>query len=207
MDVSEVRFLEKVDPLKIKRCSKCNSVFINESACEVCGALFEKGLGPPLGEKSFFTLQEKYENEVRWMKYNPFYIDYKSQTFSEYGFSLKRRFFQLLRILKEEVVVSEADSKIYFLEMEQILQEMGAKKLLKGVYKQHLQLEMDRIIKTHPKAISKANDILLSIKEFAVAEKEPRVTDPLAFSRLILYLVILGGIALTFLFLPKLSGR
>jgi len=207
MDISEIKFLEKVEPHKIKKCPKCSSVFINETSCEACGALFEKVLGSPLGDKSFFSLQENYQNEIRHMKYNPLFIDYKSQTFIDYGFSLKRRFFQLLRVLKDEVVVSASDRKIYKMEMEQIVEEMGAKKVLKGLYLQHVLSELEKMLKTHPLNKDEINMLLVSVKNFAVPVKEPRVTNPMAFSRLILYLVILGGTVLTFYFLPQLSGR
>lgn len=51
---------------EIKKCPKCSSVFVTDDECESCGFQFGINyLGEPLDEKSFYSLQENYVNELK----------------------------------------------------------------------------------------------------------------------------------------------
>ena len=45
----------------IKRCAFCYSVYITDTKCESCGKVIDFNfIGEPLGNKSFFSLKERY---------------------------------------------------------------------------------------------------------------------------------------------------
>lgn len=48
-------------PESLKRCPKCASFFLSDTACESCGyQLGYDGLGAPLGDRSYYSLMENY---------------------------------------------------------------------------------------------------------------------------------------------------
>lgn len=109
----------------VKRCPKCQSVFVTDEECESCGLQLQLDrLQAPLGERSYFGIKERaVENSKIFGFYLPWLASIQKGPF------LSECFYRF-RALVEELCLSEDDfrevetRRLYLLELGLIVEEL-----------------------------------------------------------------------------------
>jgi len=112
-------------PEKIKRCTQCQSIFIENNVCESCGFMMDFcPLGKPLGEKSFYYMKDEY-----WGSLNPIVQNYPklerkmSRNYRKYQRSLFHRYKKLLDYFYSLKDQNDLEMKLYLIELRDIIRE------------------------------------------------------------------------------------
>ena len=106
-------------PISIKRCPRCQSIFVEKDYCEACGFHFKYGqLGLPWQDNGIFKLQERWAAQLHQAMHLPWYkrsAAYRKADFQFYWRVIKR--WQQLITLGPQ----EEDKRLVHLEIETIL--------------------------------------------------------------------------------------
>lgn len=125
MEISSTRFLERSNSLAIKRCPKCQSVYLDNEQCESCGFnLAVDHLGEPLGKKSYYGMKQAYlEMHRYWGMTLPEFL-HEKELRKGYFFKLKRRYSILLDYLLSDRDSGSRRRPIYWTEMKDLITDL-----------------------------------------------------------------------------------
>lgn len=110
----------------IKRCQFCQSVFLNEKACEACGrSLHYHLIGEPFGAKSFYGIKERYVESLDILnRFFPIFENKKSPLAKSYLRKLEKRFLDLVSAFNSEGVIVNENRKLYYVESIELINEL-----------------------------------------------------------------------------------
>ncbi|MBL6990979.1 MAG: hypothetical protein ISR65_14435 [Bacteriovoracaceae bacterium] len=131
MDIINIEDFTKDNNELRKKCNKCNSIFVGESKCEVCGIQLEfDKLGDPLGERSFFTKKSEYWNSQSKIIWRYPYLERKrSKATQRYKRSMFNRYEVLVEYFANPHNLSgdrynKNAHVLYFYELKSLIKEM-----------------------------------------------------------------------------------
>lgn len=121
----EFEFLPK-GHLIVKKCSKCNSIYIDKESCDVCGFQIAKNyLGKPIGINSFYEMKESFLNERPFYQYSfPLLENVNSPRSLEFKKFLFKRLRGLLYQLANDEGMDSSDKKLFFIELRDVVKEL-----------------------------------------------------------------------------------
>ncbi len=110
----------------IKRCSYCQSVFINEKNCESCGrSMLYHPVGEPFGAKSFYGIKERYiESMHLFNRLFPQFENKKSSTAQSYVRKLSKRFSDLITAFNSPEIIASEQRKLFYIESLELVDEL-----------------------------------------------------------------------------------
>ena len=110
----------------IKRCQYCQSVFLNDKACESCGrSLHYHLIGEPFGAKSFYGIKERYVESLDILnRFFPIFENKKSPLAKSYLRKLEKRFLDLVSAFNSEGVIADENRKLYYVESIELMNEL-----------------------------------------------------------------------------------
>jgi len=164
---------------EIKRCQKCNSVFLDNGECESCGLQVDFDfLGDPLGEKSFYSIRENYwESLGPITKLHEDLEHFDSPNFNRYKRKLLMRYNVLLDYFYNRANFRVEDRNLYLQEFTDLIMELikygvNEDELWKNVDEnselQSLYLKINDSIKYAKEVKEKSPSLILSILDFRV---------------------------------------
>ena len=111
--------------LEAKKCPKCLSVFISATGCDSCNYQFGFDyLGETLGEKSFYTIREKYWNNLGLFSKTYSFIEKKGLFYNNFKRACLHRLDLLLRFFSEPNSQTHKDFPIYFKEFKDLVTQL-----------------------------------------------------------------------------------
>lgn len=110
----------------IKRCSYCQSVFINDKSCESCGRSMQYHLiGEPFGPKSFYGIKERYVLNLNlFHRFFPQFENKKSPAAKSYVRNLSKRFTDMITAFNTADLIAADERKYFYAESMELIDEM-----------------------------------------------------------------------------------
>jgi len=119
---------------KIKKCPRCQSVYITDKECEACGfQLNFNFIGEPFGHLSFYESQENFYRMGTLRKLAYFILEKKYSRYLKYELAIKRRLDNLLTYFFDHIDPVESNRKFFYLELTHVVAEfekLGLKQYL-----------------------------------------------------------------------------
>ena len=119
---------------EIKKCPRCQSVYLTDKECEACGfQLNFNFIGKPFGHMCFYDIQENFYRMGSLRKLVYFIVDKKYSRYLKYELAIKRRLDNLLKYFFDHIDPVEANRKYFYLELTHLVAEfekLGLKKYL-----------------------------------------------------------------------------
>jgi len=119
---------------EIKKCPRCQSVYLTDKECEACGfQLNFNFIGKPFGHMCFYDIHENFYRMGTLRKLAYFTIDKKYSRYLKYELAIKRRLDNLLKYFFDHIDPVEANRKYFYLELTHLVAEfekLGLKKYL-----------------------------------------------------------------------------
>ena len=119
-----MELLNKSLQKEIKKCPSCGSVYVEDNFCESCSFQFDfDKIGAPLGERSFYSLQEDFLKNLNWaekfLDTNNYFLKQKSTSYQR---KLLFRYRDLIELLYTQKYF--AHRPYFFYELGDVVQEL-----------------------------------------------------------------------------------
>ncbi len=111
--------------IRIQRCPKCHSIYLEDKLCESCGFQLDfDPLGGPLGERSFFFLQDEYYQSIPSLSQFFSFIPYNDRKRRKF----KRNLIHRLKLIDDFMAEGPKphDIELYQIEAAFVLMELKA---------------------------------------------------------------------------------
>lgn len=109
-----------------RRCRFCHSVFIGDNSCESCGrSIHYHPVGEPFSFKSYYGIKEQYINSLNsFLRFFPYFENYKSQAAQSYVRKLSKRFSDLLSAFNSPDIILPEQEIFFVAESKKIIDEL-----------------------------------------------------------------------------------